>query len=344
MPGRKYEYFITAPIYQGSTPDGGYILRYNHKNYVFNGSIGKTKFVEAANVAFDHADYVAGLRSGRDKVYDNAEHFVIARIGVHITNTYTETGGYNSMADKTMHLTMTAISKNERNREAGKIFGATGHIPTIAVTQDDKTRTITKYVYNSKHKDPNSGVDLPWSWFPERKLENMNRNALVSCLDNLKTDRTPSPEQKQEAAPTKPAPIPKSPWGASGKGKAVDPAVNKITKSLAESSISGAERGARLAGGDSDRVGRTAATQGGGKQRSRSSSQKPKDANNSIPPSKKSTTTNPPPSKSSTSNTSRSTASKSTASKSTGDWYDSDGKPNPQGKYVKKNGTYVKKR
>ncbi|TGO14186.1 hypothetical protein BTUL_0057g00530 [Botrytis tulipae] len=299
MPGRTFEYFTRKPIFQGYTPEGAYILRYEHKNYVFNGYIEKGKFVEAANVAFDHADYVKGLRSGRDKVYDSAAHFIIARIGVHITNSYNQEDGHvNKKADKTMHLTMTAISSNEQGREADRMYGATGHIPTINdPIKDHKGRTIDNYIYNPRHKDPDTREPLPWSWFPAEKLKPKNRNALVASIDMLKTSRTPSPEQKT-AAPTKPAPIPlTSPWG-SGKGKAVDPAVNQITKTLAESSIQGAVREATHAGGDSER-GRTEATQGGGKPRSRSSSQKPK------PTEKR---------------------------------YDSDGKHNPHGKYVKKNG------
>ncbi|KAF7911782.1 uncharacterized protein EAE98_011897 [Botrytis deweyae] len=336
MPNRTFEELTTKPIYQGITPKDGYILRYRHKNYVFNGSIGDRKFVEAANVAFDHADYVAGLRSGKDRVYEDADHFVIARRGVHKTDTYTETGGFNSMADTTEHLTMTAISRNERNKEADRKFGATGHIPTKAVTtQDEKKRTITKYVYNAKHIDPESGVALPWSWFPARKLESMNREALVSCIDILKIERTPSPEQKQKAVPTTPAPIPISPWGAGGvaAGKAkVNPSVEQITKGIAESSVSESKKEGKLPvrnnEENAERSGRTA-TQGREKSRSRSSSKRatarPK---KSSTPSKSSTATNPPPSRS---------------SKSTPQRYDRKGNPKSDGDYVKENGKLIKR-
>ncbi|TGO43594.1 hypothetical protein BOTNAR_1807g00010 [Botryotinia narcissicola] len=277
MPGRTYEYLTSEQIFQGYTKDGGPILRYRHKNYVFNGRIGKEKFVEAANVAFDHADYVKTLRQGKDTVYERAAHFIIARIGLHITTSYnTEDGHVNKMADKSMHLTITAISTDQLRRDPEKMFGATGHLPSKNYPfKDDKGRTIDNYIYNPSHKDAD-GEPKPWSWYNAKQLGNMNRDALVASIDNLKTSRTPSPEQKAAApAPAKPAPIPStSAWG-SGKGKSVDPGVGQITKTLAESSIQGAEREAKQAGGNSER-GRTVSTQGSGKPRSRSSSQKPK--------------------------------------------------------------------
>lgn len=326
MPGRTLAYFTTEPIFQGYTPEGGYILRYKHKNYVFNGTIGEKKFVEAANVAFDHADHAISSRSGKDRVYDDADHFIIARIGVHITTSYNEEDGHvNKSADKTMHLTMTAIARSEKGRDAEKMYGATGHIPTINVpSKDHKNRIIDNYIYNPRHKDPDTGEDKPWSWFPPKQLGTKNRNALVASIKMLKTSRTPSPEHKQEAAPVKPAPIPlSSPWGT-GKGKAADSAVKQMTESFAESSLSGSKREAE----EADRSGRKTTTRNSGKARSRSSSQKPKDANNAIPPSKKSTTTNRAP---------------STTPKSTEQRYDRDGKRKSNGNYVKENGKLIRK-